>query len=544
MFLQGFSSITTIALTGSAAIHPKSMANNNKLAKVNIRPVVSILSVLRHLNYRPWYAIAEFVDNSIQSTIANRGPLKKIEGKEYRLRINIELDPTDAGHIRVSDNAAGINKKDYVRAFRPAEIPPDRNGLSEFGMGMKSAACWFSPLWTVRTKALGEEVERKVNFNITKIVNDDIEELDVQTSKAPREKHYTEIILKNLYKTPQGNTVKKIKEHLTSIYRVFIREGLLELYFDGELLSYEPPKVLVAPYYKTPKATPKTWQKEIEFEFGDKMRAKGFAAIRETASTSGAGFALLRRDRLILGSGDEGYRPEFVFGKPNSYRYQRIFGELHLYGVEVSHTKDGFKWDEYEEDFLKKLKQELNKGGLPLLEQAEEHRVRFNKKDLERGAQRAIERTAEAIQSEVPDVLEDQIGTQPSPDRLPQSLPSTVFASTREIDVDLRGKKWRIVLELSADPSIGDWVTLSDKSIGVQKKRREPTRRQITVRIALDHPFMERFGGTSQEQIEPLLRVGAAIALAEITARESGVKLAGEMRRNINELLRDGFSKP
>lgn len=521
-------------------------ATTDRLAKVNIRPGVSILSVLRHLNYRPWYAIAEFVDNSIQSTIANHDHLKKVDGKEYRLRINIEVDPVDAGRIRIADNAAGINKKDYVRAFRPAEIPPERNGLSEFGMGMKSAACWFSPLWTVRTKALGEGVERKVNFNIAKIVKDDIQELDIQTSEAPRDTHYTEIMLKNLYKTPQGNTVKKIKEHLTSIYRVFIREGLLELYFDGELLSYEAPKILVAPYYKTPKSSPKTWQKEIEFSFGDKMSAKGFAAIRETASTSGAGFALLRRDRLILGSGDEGYRPEFVFGKPNSYRYQRIFGELHLKGVEVSHTKDGFKWDEYEEEFLKKLKSELNKGSLPLLEQAEEHRVRVTKRDLERGAQHAIERTAEAIQNEVPDVLEDQINIHPSPVHLPHVLPAVLCASTKEIDVDLRGKKWRIILELSADPSIGDWITLSDKPTTLPKKGKgkNPARRQITVRIALFHPFMERFGGTSQEQIEPLLRVGAAIALAEITARESGVKLAGEMRRNINELLREGFSKP
>ena len=91
-----------------------------------------------------------------------------------------------------------------------------------------------------------------------------------------------------------------------------------------------------------------------------------------------------------------------------------------------------------------------------------------------------------------------------------------------------RGKKWRIALELSADPSVEDWITLSDKPVNLPKKGKEPARRQITVRISLIHPFMERFGGASQEQIEPLLRVGAAIALAEITARESGVKLAGE----------------
>jgi hypothetical protein len=191
------------------------------------------------------------------------------------------------------------------------------------------------------------------------------------------------------------------------------------------------------------------------------------------------------------------------------------------------------------------LKHELNKGSLPLLEQAEEHRVRVTKKDLERGAQRAVDRTAEAIQREVPGVLEDQIVTRRSnSDSLPGALPTSTFASTKEIDVDLRGKKWRIVLELSADPSVEDWITLSDKPKDVPKKGKEPARRQITVRLALVHPFMERFGGTTQEQIEPLLRVGAAIALAEITARESGVKFAGELRRNINELLREGFSKP
>src|SRR3989344_5870469 len=390
------------------------------LKKVNIRPGVSILSVLRHLNYRPWFAIAEFVDNAIQSAIFRHENLKKADGKDYCLQVDIELDPNDSGRIRIADNAAGISTKDYSRAFRPAEIPPDQSGLSEFGMGMKSAACWFSPLWTVRTSALGEGIERKVSFNIKKIVNDDIEELDIQTSNVSPEIHYTEIILKNLYKTPQGNTVKKIKEHLTSIYRVFIRNGLLKLRFDGELLSYEAPKILVAPYYKTPKAPAKTWQKDIQFNFGDKMHVKGFAAIRETASTSSAGFALLRRDRLILGSADEGYRPEFVFGKPNSYRYQRIFGELHLEGVEVSHTKDGFKWDEYEEEFLKKLKHELNKGSMPLLEQAEEHRVGRTKKDLQRGAEQAIERTAEAIQREVPVVLGGQIPPRHDPDNLPR----------------------------------------------------------------------------------------------------------------------------
>ncbi len=485
------------------------------------------------------------MDNAIQSAISQRKQLQVVEkGKEYKLRVDIELNTTDSGRVRIADNAAGISKKDYVRAFRPAAIPPDANGLSEFGMGMKSAACWFSPSWTVRTTALGEDVERKVSFDIKKIVHDDIQELDVQTSKTTPNSHYAEIVLKNLFKVPHGNTVKKVKEHLASIYRVFLRDDFLELYFDGEKLTYEDPKILVAPYYKTPKVPPKVWRKDIGFSFGGGVKVKGFAAIRETGNTSSAGLALFRHNRLIMGSADEGYRPEFVFGKPNSYRYQRIFGEFHLDGVEVSHTKDGFKWEEYEEEFLKKLKQELNKAPLPLLEQAEEHRVRITKKDLERGAEGAVARTAQAIQNESTHVLERQMTAPLGSDRLPEVLPSSVFASTREIDVELKGRKWRITLELSADPSIEDLITLSDQVINVKKRGKEPARRQITVRLAMDHPFMERFGGVSQDQIEPLLRVAAAIALAEVTARESGVKLAGEIRRNINELLRGALSKP
>jgi hypothetical protein len=105
---------------------------------------VSILSVLRHLNYRPWYAIAEFVDNAVQSFLSRREHLQHAEGDGFRLAVAIELEPGEGGRLVVRDNAAGIAEIDYARAFRPAEVPPDRTGLSEFGMGMKSAACWLA----------------------------------------------------------------------------------------------------------------------------------------------------------------------------------------------------------------------------------------------------------------------------------------------------------------------------------------------------------------------------------------------------------------
>lgn len=511
------------------------------VTSVSIRPGVSILSVLRHLNYRPWFAIAEFVDNSLQSALWTPEELKRLNGHSYQLKVEINLDANDGGRLRIADNAAGISQREYARAFRPAEIPPDRTGLCEFGMGMKSAACWFAPQWTVRTTALGETVERKVHFDIAKIVRDDIEELDVETRPADSSTHFTEIILSDLYKVPQGNTVKKIKEHLASIYRVFLRSGKLILVFDGDNLTYEDPPILSAPFYKNPAGPRVKWQKEINFDFGLGLRAHGFAAIREIASTSGAGFALFRRNRLIQGSADEGYRPEHVFGKPNSYRYQRLFGELHLDGFEVSHTKDGFRWEEHEDIFLGFLRAELDDEGLPLLEQAEEYRVRADRAALKRGAEIAAKRTAQTLEREAGPVLTHQIETRPETQPPPETLPPTADPTVRQIDVELHGVAWRIVIELSPDPALGDWLTVSDKT---DRARGKPERRELHVRLALAHPFMERFAGTTYTEIEPLLRVAAALGLAEVTARESGMRSAGTIRRNVNELLRDALSKP
>src|SRR5687767_1835341 len=209
---------------------------------VDIRPGVSVLAVLRHLNYRAWYALGEFVDNAVGSFTTHRKALQRVEGDGVRLRVDIDIDASPPARISIRDNAAGIFEEEYGRAFRPAAIPPDRSGLAEFGMGMKSAACWFAPRWTVRTSALGEALSRTIEFDIANIVNDDIEELTIREKPEKAGSHYTGVILEDVFHVPVGRTVTKVKEHLTDIYRAFIRDGLLELRFNGEPLIYKEPR--------------------------------------------------------------------------------------------------------------------------------------------------------------------------------------------------------------------------------------------------------------------------------------------------------------
>lgn len=311
------------------------------------------------------------------------------------------------------------------------------------------------------------------------------------------------------------------------------------LTFDGEVLKYEEPKILVAPYFKEEGGAPREWRLPIDFDFGGGMRAHGFAAIRERASTTRAGFALFRRGRVIQGSGDEGYRPEKIFGKSNSFMYQRIFGELHLEGFEVTHTKDGFKWDDNEDVFLDLLKEELSKDAMPLLQQARGYRVGERTEDLRAGAEEAGNHVADALQRNAAPVVADLRGDQ-SASPVPAQLPPANALVRREIELQLAPWTWIVTIEQTADPA-AEWLELGD---GPSRPDRNRVRR-LGLRLSLAHPFMQRFAGSDPDLIEPILRIAAAIGLAETIARESAEPNAfGRIRQNVNELLRRALAAP
>jgi hypothetical protein len=522
---------------GGKAAHT---ARNEGELTLFIRPKVGMYGAFSRLNYKPWYAIAEFVDNAIHSFIANGARLQKADGRRH-LTVKVSVEPD---RVVVTDNAAGIAAGDLARAFTPAEPPADASGLSEFGLGMKAAACWFAKRWSVRTKALGEDVERTIAFDVPKIVAEGTEHLVVKERPAKPDSHFTAIVLEDLNVRPQKRTITKLKNHLASIYRCFIREGSVEILYGAgtpdERLQYQEPGVLEAPHFKSTSKPSVVWKKEINIELDKSHRITGWAGLREKASLSEAGFAVFRRNRLIQGSYDDPYRPESIFGKPNSFTFQRLFGELHVEGFQVSHTKDGLQWEEWEEDILAELERQLNERPLPLLDQAEGHRHGRARHASATWGARAAEDAASAIAEHAPPVIGGQLKSKPDSKPPVPALPPVRLNASKKVELQIHHahRDWSVKIEVANDDAQDDWFTYSKSDSAGEAVT-------VTIRVNLAHPFSERFGFGREQDLEPLVRIAAAYAIAEVTALQAGVPAAARtVRRNFNHLLRDALSKP
>ena len=98
--------------------------------------------------------LAEFVDNSLESFLRHRAEVGSTDGNNAKLRVDVTMTHLTAARYQFATMPLESTRSEYQRAFRLAEPPPHLSGLSEFGMGMKSAACWFGQQFSVRSSAL------------------------------------------------------------------------------------------------------------------------------------------------------------------------------------------------------------------------------------------------------------------------------------------------------------------------------------------------------------------------------------------------------
>ncbi len=328
--------------------------------KLNIRPTSSVYATYKRLSYQPWTAIAEFVDNSTQSFYDHKKELLEIGNNEgLRIEINYIDSPEDGDRLEIIDNAYGMEWEDFQRAVILDKPPINTDGRNEFGMGLKTSACWFGSVWSVESTRYNSTVKYSAEINVDELGEFKTEEIDVQEEEANPQEHYTKVVIKKLNKKIKGpRTVAKVKDLLSSIYREDIRSKKVKIFYNGTLLTFKEPPV----YIENVEGVEKEWKKDIKFSIlhdGKELKVKGFVAIRIPGSVKDAGFTLLRRGRVIIGGSENTYRPNELFGDSNSYAWQRLYGEFHMNNWPVTQAKDGFDWHNsgLEEAFIEKLKE-------------------------------------------------------------------------------------------------------------------------------------------------------------------------------------------
>ena len=438
------------------------------------------------------------------------------------LHITIEYieDKDNGDRLEIVDDAYGMEWFDFQRAVVLDRPPQNTTGRNEFGMGLKTAACWFGSIWSVESTQLGSRNKYFTEINIDELGKYKTEEIDVREEIVSTKDHYTKIVIKNLNKRIVGaRTIGKVKELLSSIYREDIRSGLVNIYYNGTQLQFKEAPVFV----EENSGQTKEWKKEIAFTVqheGKKLDVLGFVAIRIPGSVKDAGFTLIRRGRVIVGGSEKNYRPSELFGDANSYAWQRMYGELHMDNWPVTQAKDGFDWHNsgLEEAFI----EELQKLTQDYRRKAEIIRVRerINTKELVKQAVQDLTDTGvvENVQIEIVERETAQfIPKTEEPVHAPQnssqqeeiintSTDGVVIEGGDQVNYKFTYKHteymFHIVFDMS-DPAM-DWLL-------VERNDENEYTLWINMRHAFFKPLIEK-----REFLPIMMRMSIALVLAEI----------------------------
>lgn len=465
------------------------------------------------------HVLAEFIDNAIQSFRDKQEILRISEpGGKLTVKISIFWDesnskPQERKAIKfiIEDNAGGIAADRFVNAFEPAKTPDNNSGLNEFGMGLKTAACWLGTRWTVQTKAIGENVVRTVCFDQQIVTGENLDDIPVKEEYEAANAHFTKIEIESPTKNvPTEKSLHKIQTELSSIYRNSLRSNELNLIVNDEPLSFTEYPILNAPYYKHLEGPSIIWKKDIDFKFKG-YRAKGFIGILKELKSSQNGIVLSRRGRVIIGAEDgKRYFPRAIFGAATgTFRYKRIFGELELEGFAVAFNKNDIQDKENLEALMEVISEELRSNDFDMLAQADHYRPDKTSQQVKKlvsrhDAPKAIRETV-SINTEAVNSHADE---QDAPLLFQEHVKEgTVIDEFKQPDIyEIDGKKHLLRVKFIDTGTELCWL-------GVSRENHD----DIVCNINIGHEFFKVFG----KPTEPVIALLKTFIIARYTADNS-----------------------
>lgn len=357
------------------------------MAKVSIEATQGVYLTYKNYTYTAPQVFGEYIDNAIQSNAEHISMLKSMTpGHKLRVDITVEWyqDPTDkvvkARSVTIQDNAAGMTADVFAHAFNLADGEMSRKGMNEFGVGMKAASAWLGNKWRIESTAVDDKITRILEVNLTEVATKQIKELDSQESIDPSKNHGTVITISELW--PENVIKKSIEDDLikniASIYRYFIRNNEVQIFFGDQLLSFDEYTPLKAPSYKDPEGEAIEWRKEVAIDDHNGHTLSGFIGILEDGKgqTEKRGVVFTRNNRVVMGFDPNDRTVGKVFcGQVGSFKYRRVYGELEISGFSVAFGKNKLNDPELLEALCESAAGKLKINGVSLLQQADKYRA-------------------------------------------------------------------------------------------------------------------------------------------------------------------------
>ena len=519
------------------------MEKEFEIHELNIQPQAGVIGVFSRLNYKPWYAIAEFVDNSTQSFYTHQEELAEqgIDGVDIYINYDADKDI-----LTIVDTAFGMELEDFSRAVKIDSPPEDKSGRNEYGMGLKTAASWFGNIWSVRSTRLGSDNEYYTEINIPELRQNNLNSVSIRRTKVDTTLHGTTIIIRDITKkVGSPRTKNKITELLKSMYRRDLNSGLVHIEYDGEPLYYDDHDCL--------SFRNRTWRKDLEFLFefdGQIHCVTGFVGILAHGGFGRAGFALFRRNRVVVGGEDFNYKPEEIFGQAQSTISHKLFGELDLDDFPVNQAKDGFVWDDgLEEEFIRQLKSHIK-------EYIEIAKITNKDREKEEATSKDV---SDNVQNNVQDAIDRSFGTpqtQQEPTIFDTTTQPTIPEELSELGlyreyqaeqnnlpekIDEKVRSYSIRLDGASKCTISVQWTIGNSSTWI-KVDPEEDGSSANIQLNINHPFFKPF--SEKEDFKTVLeKFAIAFALAELRARKNansdGMINPNAFRTHINNFLRE-----
>lgn len=513
---------------------------------INIQPPASILNVFSRLSYKPWYAIAEFVDNSTQSYLSHSELLSNDKNFD-KLVVKVKYDSTN-NVLSIIDNAYGME----IDRFKDAILLDSRNefqtGRNEFGMGLKTAASWFGKVWKVTSTQYGSANRYSATVDIPMLDKQHLQNTKIYRDIVDVDSHGTEIRIEQVTKKITGSrTIGKIRDLLSSMYRRDINQRNIEIWFNDEPIMFEEYPILT-------NFRGKSWKKDLDFivNFDNKnFHVTGFVAIMNPGSFPKSGFALFRQDRVVIGGTDSNYKPYQIFGQAQSQKSLKLFGELNMNDFPVNQAKDGFIWDDGLEDaFIDVLKDNIQEyidiAEMSIKERANESQFSDQasaelQKDVANTIDDAFNKdeTAPSI-----DISESELSTEvPSEDSTTSQTDITEYIETvlnAESHDELISTTRQYTIPLGHYESVDFSVqwSRSSRKYWIDYELISPD--NYEVKINIDHPFFMPF--TKADGFQKVLeKFALSFILAErqakLTSSKEGYIKASAIKNFMNDYL-------